>query len=104
MQMCQLLKHKTVIDIFEMIDSGSTQRHYIVGGVRKDRKTRKSSSEEKVMGFCSASLFPARKREAVTQGGTRRIDHLTGRKTQGAGIAKGWEDKRDRGRIPDTFT
>ena len=27
------------------------------------------------MGFNSASLFPVRIREAVTQGGTRRIDH-----------------------------
>ena len=37
---------------------------------RKDRKTRKSRSEEKVVGFSSASLFPARKHEAVTLGGT----------------------------------
>ena len=37
---------------------------------RKDRKTQKSKSEEKVVGFSSASLFPARKREAVTQDGT----------------------------------
>ena len=36
----------------------------------KDGKSRKSRKEEKVMGFSSASLFPARKREAVTQGGT----------------------------------
>ena len=47
-------------------------RHYIAGGEekRKGRKTRKSKSEEKMVGFSSASLFPARKREAVTQGGT----------------------------------
>ena len=37
---------------------------------RKDRKTRRSRSEEKVVGFSSASLFPARKLEPVTQGGT----------------------------------
>ena len=37
---------------------------------RKDRKTQKSRSEEKVVGFSSASLFPARKREAVAQGGS----------------------------------
>ena len=49
------------------------------------------------MGFSSASLFPERKREAVTQGGTRGIDHPTRRKTQGAGIYKGWEGKIDRG-------
>ena len=38
--------------------------------LHKDRKTRKSRSEEKVVGFSSVSLFPAKKREAVTQGGT----------------------------------
>ena len=43
---------------------------------KKDRKTWKSRSEEKVVGFSSASLFPARKREAVTQDGTRGIEHL----------------------------
>ena len=37
---------------------------------RKDSKTRKSRSEEKVTGFSSAFLFLARKRESVTQGGT----------------------------------
>ena len=37
---------------------------------RKDRKTQKSKSEEKVVGFSSASLFPAKNREAVTPGGT----------------------------------
>ena len=42
---------------------------------RKDRKTRKSRSEEKVVGFSLAYLFLARKREAITQGGTRGIDH-----------------------------
>ena len=36
----------------------------------KDKKSRKSRSEEKVVGLSSAFLFPARKREAVTQGGT----------------------------------
>ena len=44
-------------------------------------------SEEKVVG--SASLFPARKQEAVPQGGTRGIDHPTRKITQGAGIIKG---------------
>ena len=60
----------------------------------KDKKTQKSRGEEKVVGFSSASLFPKRKREAVTQGGTRGIDHRTRRRrTQVAGIVKGWEDK-----------
>ena len=36
----------------------------------KDMKTEKSRSEEKVVGFSLASLFSARKWEAVTQGGT----------------------------------
>ena len=51
----------------------------------KDRKTSKSRSEEKVVGFSSASLFPTRKRE----GGTRRIDLQRRRKTQEVGIVKG---------------
>ena len=37
---------------------------------REDRKTQKSSSEEKVVGFSSAFLFPTRKWEVVTQDGT----------------------------------
>ena len=37
---------------------------------RKERKLRKIRSEKKVAGFSSASLFLARKREAVTQAGT----------------------------------
>ena len=37
-------------------------------GEEKDRKTGKSRSEEKVVGFSSAFLFPTRKWEAVTQG------------------------------------
>ena len=32
---------------------------------RKDRKTLKSGSEEKVIGFSSASVFPIKKWEAV---------------------------------------
>ena len=55
----------------------------------------KSNSEEKVVGFSSASLFPARKREASTKGETRGIDHRKRRRTQGANIVKGWEGKRD---------
>ena len=57
-----------------------------------------------VVGFSSASIFPARKREAVNQNGTRGMDHLMRRRTPGAGIGKDWEDKRDHGRIPDAFT
>ena len=81
-------------------------RHNIAGGYekRKDIKTRRSRSEEKVVGFSSTSLFPTRKREAVTQNGTRGIYHLMWRRTQGTGIIKGREDKRDHERIPETFT
>ena len=77
----------------------------ISAGVPEKRKDRtwKNRSEEKMEGFSSASLFPARKQEAVTHGGTRNIDHLTRRRNKGAGIVKGWEDNRGRGRIPDTF-
>ena len=60
--------------------------------------------KKKVVGFSSASLFPARKRKVVTQGGIRGIGHPTRRRTQGSGIVKGWKDKRDHGRIPDAFT
>ena len=56
---------------------------------RKDRKTRKSGSEEKVVNSSSASLFPARKWEAATEVGTREINHLMSRRTQGASIIKG---------------
>ena len=63
-------------------------------GDQDKRENMKSRSEEKVVGFSSSSLFPARKRNAVTQGVTRGIDHQTQRRTQGAGIVKGWEDKR----------
>ena len=76
-------------------------------GEEERQEKMKSRSEEKEVGFSSASIFPVRKREAVTQGETiepRGIDHLTQRTAQGAGIVKGWEDKRDRGLTPDTFT
>ena len=36
---------------------------------RKDQRTQKSGSGEKVVYFISASLYPATKWEAVTQGG-----------------------------------
>ena len=48
-------------------------------------RKQKSRSEEKVVGFSSVILFPERKWEAVTKGGTRGIDH-SWRKTQGASI------------------
>ena len=47
-----------------------------VGGQekREDRKTGKNRSEEKVVGVTSASLFAAKEREAVSQGGIMGID------------------------------
>ena len=71
---------------------------------RKDRKTRKSRNKEKVVGFSIASLFQARKLGTVNQGETREIDHRTWRRPHGAEIIKAWEDMRDQGSIPDTFT
>ena len=50
---------------------------------RKDRKTRKIGGKREW--WVLASL-PARKREAVTQSGTREMEHPTRRKTQGTGI------------------
>ena len=47
-------------------------------GGQKD-ENRESRSEEKMVSFSSASLFTARKRETVNQGGTRGIDHRLGR-------------------------
>ena len=69
----------------------------------KDRKTRKSRSEEKVVGFSSAFLFPARKQESHPEWnqGDKPPD---AEENPGSGIVKSWEDKQDRGRIPDTFT
>ena len=45
---------------------------------RKDRKSQKSRSEKNVVGFSSDSLFPARKRKLVTQGGTVRAGRTSG--------------------------
>ena len=81
----------------EVTPAGSTQRYYI-------RRRGKTGKHGKVEGFSSEYVFPIRKWEAVIQGGTRGIDHPTRRKTQGAGFVKGWEDKRGRWHIPDTFT
>ena len=61
----------------------------------KDRKTPKSRCEEKVVVFSSISLFLEWK-EAISYSGTRGIKNPT-RRIQGAGIVKGWEEKRDHG-------
>ena len=57
-----------------------------------------------MVGFSSAFLFPAKKGESVTQSEIRVIDHPTQGRTQEAYIVKGWEDKRDHGSVPDSFT
>ena len=77
----------------------NTQRYYSISlGLEEEREENtKCRSDEKVVGFISASLFPASKLEAVTQGVTRRVHQPTQRKTQGAGIVKGWKDMRDHG-------
>ena len=49
---------------------------------RKYKKICKSRSKEKVVGFTSASLFPARKWKAVTQDGIKGIDYLMKKRTQ----------------------
>ena len=64
-----------------------------VGGQekRKDRKTRKSRGKEKRVGFSSPSLLHVRKTGGSHPGLnhlTREIDHMTRRRTQGAGIVK----------------
>ena len=74
---------------------------------RKNMETWKKKSEEKVVDFSSASLFPIRKRVVVTHDRNRRIDNPTRRKPQGAGIFKGLgrrERERGGGRFPDTFS
>ena len=71
---------------------------------RKVRKTQKWRSGEKVVCFSLASLFPPKKWEAITQIEIRGTDHLMQRKTQRAGIVKGWEDKPKHGCIPNIFT
>ena len=54
-----------------------------------------------MVSISSEYLFPTKKREAVTQGGTTKIDHQMGRTTQEASNFKGWEAKMDHERIQD---
>ena len=70
----------------------------------EERQENTEKQELRVVGFSSVYLFPARKREAVTQGRTREIDHPPQKRTQGTDTVKGWKEKRDRGHIPDKFT
>ena len=55
-----------------------------------------------MVGFSSASLFPARNQEGVTKGGAQDIDQSKLR-TQGDSTVKNVEDKWDSRHIPDTF-
>ena len=70
---------------------------------RKDRKSRKSWSEVKMVSLVQLP-YSSQGRKAVIQGRTIGIDHPTRGRTEGVGIVKGWEDKGDRGRIADTLT
>ena len=65
------LREVTIIIIREQPQEAGLKGNISLGGQekRKDKKTRKSRNEEKVLSFGSASIFPERKREAVTQGG-----------------------------------
>ena len=64
--------HPTLSLLLLLLRSNPSRQHSkVLGGKEKwkDRKTQKSRSEEKVVDFCSASTFPTKKWEAVTQGG-----------------------------------
>ena len=88
--------------------AGSTQKYYIAGGQekRKDRKTWKSRVKRRAWVLAQPPDFPQGNGRQLSrlEPWNQGVDHLTRRRTQGAGIFKGREDKRDRGRIPDTFT
>ena len=77
--------------IKELTQHATLKGTILLGGqeTRKARKSQKSRSEEKLEGFSSAFLFPARIREAVTRVETTGIDHPTWRITRGTGIVKG---------------
>ena len=65
----------------------------MLGSVGEEER-QKSRSEEKVVGFSAASLFPRRKLETVTIVETDgELNHLMRRIMQGASIVKGWVDK-----------
>ena len=81
---------------YGVASAGSTQRHYIVGRDKRRRKT------EKLVGFSSASLQGNGRQSARLE--TMIINHQSWRITKGAGIVKGWEEKRDQRHIPDTLT
>ena len=62
-----------------LLSRSNTQRYHIAWVSGEEER-------QKVVSFSSVFLLPARKWEAVTQGG---IDHPTRRKPQGCGILKG---------------
>ena len=53
--------------------------------------------------LAQSSFSPQGNERQLARVKTTGIDNPTQRMTQEASIVKGWEDKRDRGRIPDTF-
>ena len=79
----------------------------LIGGGRRRGKTvqhHKVEVKRKWWVLAQPPLFPARKRKVVIWVETTIIDHPTRRITRGAGIVKDWENKRDHGCIPETFT
>ena len=73
---------------------------------RKKEEANVIIKERKVMGLSSSSLFPARKREVVTrvEPFEQRDRPTDAEENPGNRYRQNWEDKRDRGSIPDTFT
>ena len=57
-------RERMYIYYLRLTPAGSAQRYYTISlrgqEKKKDRKIRKGRSEEKVVGFSSASLFPTR--------------------------------------------
>ena len=70
-----MLVEDLVVFFYLLLRSNPSRQHYkelYRWGSREEerRKSQKSRNEEKVVGFSFASIFPTRKWEAVTQGGT----------------------------------
>ena len=78
----------------------TTQKYYIAGWSEEKRQ------EQEITAQLSLSI-PSKEMGGSHPGWNHRtkgIDHLKQRKTQGASIVKGWEDKREHKHLPDTFT
>ena len=72
---------------------------------KKEReKHGKVGVERKWWSLAQLPYSPQRNGRQNHGGNQRATDHPTWRTTQGAGIVKGWGEKRDCGSIPDIFT